>query len=157
MKLLRLTLSNFKGVKQFILQANGHDAQIYGDNATGKTTLYDAFLWLLFDKDSQNKKDFAIKTLASDGSELHGLEHSVEGKFDLDGRIVTLTKSYMEQWTKKRGSAEKTFTGHTTDYFIDTGREHPVHVHLKSLESLKRITRIKLCPGLSTRHLTVNT
>jgi len=44
MKLLRLTLSNFKGVKQFILQANGHDAQIYGDNATGKTTIYDAFL-----------------------------------------------------------------------------------------------------------------
>lgn len=120
MKLLRLTLSNFKGVKQFMLDANGHDSQVYGDNATGKTTLYDAFLWLLFDKDSQNKKDFAIKTLASDGSELHGLEHSVEGKFDLDGRIVTLTKSYMEQWTKKRGSAEKTFTGHTTDYFIDS-------------------------------------
>jgi len=120
MKLLRLTLSNFKGVKQFILQANGHDAQIYGDNATGKTTLYDAFLWLLFDKDSQNKKDFAIKTLASDGSELHGLEHSVEGSFEIDGRAMTLTKSYMEQWTKKRGSAEKTFTGHTTDYFIDS-------------------------------------
>jgi DNA repair exonuclease SbcCD ATPase subunit len=120
MKLLRLTLSNFKGVKQFILQANGHDAQIYGDNATGKTTLYDAFLWLLFDKDSQNKKDFAIKTLASDGSELHGLEHTVEGSFEIDGRAMTLTKSYMEQWTKKRGSAEKTFTGHTTDYFIDS-------------------------------------
>ena len=120
MKLLKLTLSNFKGIKNFTLNAQGHNADVLGENATGKTTLYDAFLWLLFDKDSQNKKDFAIKTLATDGSELHGLEHSVEGQFDLDGRVITLTKVYMEVWTKKRGSAEKTFTGHTTDYFIDS-------------------------------------
>ncbi len=120
MKLLRLTLSNFKGIKSFTLNAQGHNADVFGENATGKTTLYDAFLWLLFDKDSNNKKDFAIKTLAKDGSELHGLEHTVEGQFEIDGRIVTLTKAYMEQWTKKRGSAEKTFTGHTTDYYIDS-------------------------------------
>lgn len=120
MKLLRLTLSNFKGIKSFTLDAQGHNANVFGDNGTGKTTLYDAFLWLLFDKDSNNKKDFAIKTLAKDGSELHGLEHTVEGQFEIDGRVVTLTKAYMEQWTKKRGSAEKTFTGHTTDYYIDS-------------------------------------
>ncbi len=120
MKLLKLTLSNFKGIKSFTLDAQGHNANVFGDNGTGKTTLYDAFLWLLFDKDSNNKKDFAIKTLATDGSELHGLEHTVEGQFEIDGRIVTLTKAYMEQWTKKRGSAEKTFTGHTTDYYIDS-------------------------------------
>ena len=27
------------------------DSSIYGDNGTDKTTLYDAFMWLLFDED----------------------------------------------------------------------------------------------------------
>lgn len=119
MKLLRLTLSNFKGIKSFTLDTQGGNVAVYGDNAVGKTTLPDAFNWLLFDKDSQGKKDFAIKTLDAAGQVMHGLSHEVEGVFDLNGRTLTLKKSYAEKWTKKRGSATKEFTGHTTDYFID--------------------------------------
>lgn len=119
MRLLKLKLNNFKGIKQFALDTQSFNADVFGDNATGKTTLYDAFLWLLFDKDSQNKKDFSIKTLDKGGRVLQGLDHAVEGTFELDDKLITFTKSYSEQWTKKRGSAEKTFTGHTTDYYID--------------------------------------
>jgi len=118
-RLLELTLENFKGVKKFSLQANGEDVRIFGDNATGKTTLFDGFVWLLFDKDSSNRKDFSIKTLDAAGKTISGLEHTVEGKFDVDGKIITLKKVYYEKWTKKRGSATAEFTGHTTDYFID--------------------------------------
>lgn len=120
MELMKLELRNFKGIKNFSLNAQGGDIDIYGENATGKTTIYDAFLWLLFDKDSQNKKDFSIKTLDGKGEALHGLEHSVEGTFMVKGSSLTLTKVYQEQWTKKRGSATKEFTGHTTDYYINT-------------------------------------
>ncbi|KAB2335053.1 AAA family ATPase [Bacillus mesophilum] len=116
--LLTLTLRNFKGVKEFSLMAAGGNVKVFGDNATGKTTLFDAFVWLLFDKDSQNKKDFSLKTLA-DGKELHGLDHEVEGQFFLDGKQLSLKKVYSEKWTKKRGSATAEFSGHTTDYFID--------------------------------------
>ncbi|MGE8207739.1 hypothetical protein ACQKP0_25035 [Heyndrickxia sp. NPDC080065] len=118
-KLLELNLKNFKGIKNFSLQANGENVSAYGDNATGKTTLFDAFVWILFDKDSQNKKDFSIKSLDFGGKELHGLDHEVEVKFLIDGRPLTLRKVYSEKWTKKRGSANKEFTGHTTDYFVD--------------------------------------
>lgn len=118
-RLLELTLENFKGVKKFSLQANGEDVRIFGDNATGKTTLFDGFVWLLFDKDSNNRKDFSIKTLDAAGKTISGLEHTVEGKFDVDGKIITLKKVYYEKWTKKRGSITAEFTGHTTDYFID--------------------------------------
>jgi AAA15 family ATPase/GTPase len=118
-RLLSLSLKNFKGIRQFTLQANGQDVKVYGDNATGKTTLFDAFVWLLFDKDSQNKKDFAIKTLDKDGQVLHGLEHEVEGVFLIDGKQLSLRKVFSEKWTKKRGSAEKQFSGHTTEYYID--------------------------------------
>ena len=114
----RLTLKNFKGVRDLSITF-GNETFVYGDNATGKTTIFDAFLWLLFDKDSQNKKDFEIKTLDANGKVLPGLDHEVEGTLTINGRPLTLRKVYSEKWTKKRGSATSEFTGHTTDYFVD--------------------------------------
>jgi DNA repair exonuclease SbcCD ATPase subunit len=120
MKLNRLTLTNFKGIRRFELDAQGDNADIYGDNATGKTSLFDSFTWLLFDKDSLNRKDFEIKTLDADGNPLHGLDHEVEAVLELsNGKELTLKKTYREKWTKKRGSATAEFTGHTTDHFVD--------------------------------------
>jgi len=118
-KLLSLKLHNFKGIKSFEMQANGENVAVYGDNATGKTTLFDAFLWLLFGKDSQNRNDFGIKTIDSNGNPIHGLEYEVEGRFLVDGQPLILRKVYKEQWTKKRGSVVAEFTGHTTDYYIN--------------------------------------
>ena len=120
MKLLSLHLSNFKGCRSFDLEPKGNSCNVYGDNGTYKTTLFDAFLWLLFDKDSQNRKDFEIKTIGPDGEYLHGLDHSVEATLEIDGaEMLTLKKVYKEKWTKKRGSPKAEFTGHTTDYYID--------------------------------------
>ena len=119
LKLLNLRLHNFKGIKNFQLDAHGESLKVFGDNATGKTTVFDAFVWLLFDKDSNNKKDFQIKTVDANGNELHNLNHEVEGVFLLNGEELTLKKVYKEKWTKKRGSAHQEFTGHTTDYYID--------------------------------------
>lgn len=118
-KLIQLALRNFKGIRSFTLEADGNDIKVYGDNATGKTTLFDAFVWLLFDKDSNNRKDFAIKTLDENGKVLHNLEHEVEASFSIDGKIITLRKVYKEKWTQKRGSVSQEFSGHTTDYLID--------------------------------------
>ncbi|TWK09555.1 hypothetical protein CHCC20441_2423 [Bacillus licheniformis] len=93
--------------------------KVFGDNATGKTTLFDAFIWLLFDKDSQYKQDFAIKTLTKENESISGLNHTVAGLFLIDGVELSLKKVYSEKWTKKRGSTESVFSGHTTDYFIN--------------------------------------
>ncbi|WP_261178823.1 AAA family ATPase [Anaerobacillus sp. CMMVII] len=120
MKLLKLTLQNFKGIKNFVLDTNGESVRVFGDNAVGKTTLFDAFIWLLFDKDSHNKKDFQIKTVDEAGSVVNGLDHDVEAEFLLNGNVLTLKKSYKEKWTKKRGSALSEFSGHTTDHFVDS-------------------------------------
>lgn len=119
-KLLQLTLKNFKGLKSFTFDAQGENVKLYGDNATGKTTLFDGFIWLLFDKDSQNKKDFQIKTLSDSGDNYRGLEHEVEGSFLINGKKLTLRKVFSEKWTKKRGAAKAEFSGHTTNYYIDS-------------------------------------
>jgi DNA repair exonuclease SbcCD ATPase subunit len=119
LKLLKLRLSNFKGFKELIIDTQGKNVNIYGDNATGKTTVFDAINWLLFDKDSLNSKDFGIKTLDAEGNSTPGVDHEVEGKFQINGDTLALKKIYKEVYTKKRGSALDEFTGHTTDYYIN--------------------------------------
>lgn len=118
-KLLKLNLRNFKGIKDFTLSPGGKNVNVYGDNATGKTTIMDAFIWLLFGKDSQNNSNFNIKTLDKNGNVIHGLEHEVSAELEIDSKIVELQKIYKEKWTKKRGEAERILTGHTTEYFIN--------------------------------------
>lgn len=117
-KLISLTLSKFKGAHDFKLDLNGTNARIMGDNATGKTTIADAFTWLLFDKDTKNQTEFEIKTIV-DGEPIHNAEHKVEAVIQVDATPVKLAKIYKEKWTKRRGTAKATFSGHTTDYYID--------------------------------------
>lgn len=121
MKLDSMRIENFKGIAAFEFTPNGENTTVYGDNATGKTTLVDAFTWLLFDKDSQGAKDFNIKTLdAGSGLAIQAIDHSVEATLTTDdGSCVTLQKIYREKWTKKRGSADRVFDGHTTEHFIN--------------------------------------
>lgn len=119
MKLLKLRLTNFKGCKSLEINTEGKNVNVFGDNETGKTTLFDAFMWLMFDKDSLGRKDFNIKTLDKNGNVITGLDHGVEGVFDVDGIELSLKKIYREVYTRKRGSATEEFTGHTTDYFIN--------------------------------------
>lgn len=118
MKLKELTLRNFKGIKNFTLVAGCVDTQVFGDNATGKTTIMDALSWLLFDKDSHGHKQFNIKTLDDMGVAATKLEHEVEGVLE-NGKPLTLKKIYAERWTGKRGSAAKELTGHTTKYYVN--------------------------------------
>lgn len=115
-KLLKLVLENFKGTKYFELNTNGKDTSIYGDNETGKTTVADAFYWLLFNKNSHGDTKFAIKTLDNAGNEIHNLNHSVYGVLEIDGKEHHIKKVYKEKWTQKRGQPTATFSGHETTY-----------------------------------------
>lgn len=117
MKLTKLELLNFKGLKSFAINFNG-DVVIRGDNATGKTTVFDSVCWLLFGKDSLDRADFEIKTL-DDGEPIHKVNHEVTGTFTLDeGGTVELKRVYREKYSSPRGG-DVTLTGHTTDYFVD--------------------------------------
>jgi len=87
-----------------------------GDNATGKSTLFDALTWLITDKDSHGRSTgyFSIKT-KENGEVIPDIEHSVEGVFD----EITLQKVYTENWVTKRGSQQAQLDGHTTKHFVD--------------------------------------
>lgn len=118
MKLSEIMLNNFKGIKFINFEFDGNDASIYGDNATGKTTIFDSLCWLLFGKDSLDRADFEIKTLVN-GEPLHNVNHEVEATFSNDdGTGFTLKRIYREKYSNPRGGETK-LTGHTTDYFIN--------------------------------------
>lgn len=110
-----LDLQNFKGIKKKKIDFY-QKTEISGANEAGKTTIYDAFLWLLFDKDSRGNTG-GIKPHDEDGNEIHRVDTVVTGTFDIDGEELKLSKVFAEKWTKKRGNATEEFTGHTTDYF----------------------------------------
>ncbi len=111
----QMTLRNFKGEAHRVIEF-GKRTQIYGDNETGKTTIADAYSWVLFGKDSKGDTDFDIKTLDGNNEPIHKLEHEVEFILSNDTK---LRKVYRETWRKKRGEYEERLTGHTTSYFVN--------------------------------------
>ena len=118
MILKTLVLQNFKGIENLTIDFK-NDTQILGANGSGKTSIFDAYSWLLWDKDSNSRKDFDIKPFNKNGETKHGLESIVTGHFELDGQPLKLSKTYKEIWTKKRGNVDVVFSGNTTDYFIN--------------------------------------
>lgn len=118
-KIFSLKLKNFKGIKELKIDFNCQNTNIYGANATGKTTIFDAFKWLFFDKDSSDRKDFNIKTLDNNNNPIHFLEHEVEAILVIDGVDMTFKKVLQEKWVKKRGESDREFSGHETNYWID--------------------------------------
>ena len=119
MKLLRETLTNFKGIRDYTFSPQGGSVSVSGDNGSGKTSLLDGFLWVLLDRDSAGHRDFELKTLDASGAAIPMLEHSVEIEIEHQGQRRQLKKTLSENWVKARGSATAEFSGHRTAYEID--------------------------------------
>ena len=115
MKILSLTLENFRSIKNLTVNFDGKDADVYGANGTGKTTIANAICWLLIDRPATEEADFDPKTTGA-----HGLQHKASIDVELpDGQRITFAKEFYEKWTRKRGSEAEEFTGNITDYYVD--------------------------------------
>lgn len=110
-----MDISNFKGIHSLHLDYHSGVNTLYGDNATGKTSVYDALTWLLFGKDSHGNSTFSIKPTGA----APGVMPEVTAVLSVNGETLTLRKTMRERWEKHRGSAESRFAGNTTDYFVD--------------------------------------
>lgn len=121
-RIKKLSLENFKCHKALTLDFNGGNVSVYGDNATGKTSIYDALTWLLFGKDSKGngEKNIEIKPLGANGEvHDHFAETAVEALLSVEGEEITLRRTLKEIWTTKRGHTESTYDGNTSEYYID--------------------------------------
>ncbi len=114
MRIKSILLQDFKCHKNLEVVFQGKNGKIKGSNGTGKSAVFDAYNWLLFEKDSKDNANFEIKPKYK-GEAIPDTEPTVTAVFD----NVTLRKVHQEKWTKKRGEDEKVFEGYTVSYFID--------------------------------------
>ena len=114
-----MILKNFKKIQDLTVEFTDKNTFICGGNGTGKTTLQDAFLWLLFGKDSTNRADtnFNIKTLGEDGKPILHLVHSVTGVLSINGRDVELQRNYVEKWGS--GVNAGVLQNHATEFYLN--------------------------------------
>lgn len=113
-----LHLRNFRGARDVKVSFTAGTNIVCGDNGTGKSTLMDAFLWLLFGKDAEERKDCEIKRIEA-GETLRRTDATVECRLDVDGQRNTLRRSLREVWSKPRGATEPVFKGNETEYSIN--------------------------------------
>lgn len=118
-KLISISYHNFKGIQDFTFEPDGESIAVSGKNATGKTTLFDGFTWLLFGKNSDDVKKFNPKPLNTDGTEQLGLDPEVDATLEIDGKPVRLHRKLAEKWIKPRGQADKQRKPDVTELTID--------------------------------------
>lgn len=117
-KLKSLHMENFKGVKSLDV-AFGDKTKIKGQNAAGKTTVFDSFTWLLFNKNSAGDEKFNVRPLDSDGKRIDNVEIKVAAVLEVDGKEVELSKVQKQKWVKKRGTDVTELQGNENLYEID--------------------------------------
>ena len=113
----QMSLLNFKGVRELTVDFDEHETNIFGANHTGKTTLFDAFVWLLFDKDSQDRQNFGIRTYDEDNNIIPKLPHEVSACIEVNGVEINLKRCFVENWVKKRGSQEAVYDGNSEERY----------------------------------------
>ena len=117
-KLLSMEIQNFKGCKSRTVDFVDN-TKICGANESGKTTIFDAFTYLLFNKDSLGKTDFDIRPLDASGKMIDNVEISVKAKISVDGEEYELKKVQKQKWVKKRGTDTREFQGNVNEFEIN--------------------------------------
>lgn len=104
----------------------GKRTKIHWANEKGKSTIKEAFEYLITGKHPKGKTDIDIKTKYNRitrgnypaqemNSTIHHLNHVACAVLDIDGEQVSLQKNYHETWEESL----KTMTGHTTEHEFD--------------------------------------
>lgn len=118
MILKSLHMENFKGIKSLDVNFS-NKTSIKGQNAAGKTTIFDAFTWLLFNKNSAGEEKFNVRPLDKDGKRIDNVEINVVAVLEVDGKEVELSKVQKQNWVKKRGTDTVALQGNVNSFEID--------------------------------------
>ena len=117
-KIKKIHIENFKKFNVFDIEF-GNVTKVSGQNAVGKTSIVDAFMWCLFDKNSRGETKFQIRPLDSFGNQIDHVEIKVIVTLEVDGREVVLQKVQKQNWVKKRGTLTETLQGNVNSFEVD--------------------------------------
>ena len=115
-ELKTITLQNFKRARNVTINFT-HNVVISGGNETGKSTIYDAYLWCLFGV--TNRPDTTVQTLDSSNNIIHKLETSVSLVINYnEERDIKIERRLSERY-KAENTVEEKFLGTTQTRLID--------------------------------------
>lgn len=144
-KLKKLSILNFKGIRSLEIDFSGKDTNILGANGTGKSTIADAFNWVLFGKDIFDREKFDYKTLDNQGNIIPKLPHEVTAILDIDDKEVRITRKVTEKWDRKKSGKEEVFNGNNFERFYND-------VPCTEAEFNSKISEI--CPETTFKYIT---
>lgn len=138
-----LSLSNFKGIKSLAIDFSPKETSIFGTNGTGKTSIFDAYCWVLYGKNSNDEHEFNIKPFDSQNEPIHKLESCVELIYLINDNQVKFRKIFKEKWQKPKGNPIEEFTGHEISYYYNdlpvTMKDYKAYVESIAPESIFKI------------------
>lgn len=115
-ELKTITLQNFKKSRNVTINFT-HNVVISGGNETGKSTIYDAYLWCLFGVTS--RPDTTVQTLDAKNNVIRKLETSVTLVINYnDERDIKIERRLTERY-KAENTVEEKFLGTTQARLVD--------------------------------------
>lgn len=146
-KLKRLTLQDWRAQNKVVEFSD--NTEIRGYNKSGKSSVYNAFLWLLTGADSEDRTNYNLFDNTIEQTHENSKIASVKAVLDIDGIEYTLKRTAEIGWTRKRGS--EVYERKGTDnykFFIDS-IERSASEYKKTIEDLfAPIDKIKIMLNL---------
>lgn len=139
-----IAIDNFKGIGHFELEFESAMTEIHGNNGTGKTSLYDAYLWLLTGKDSNGSEAFKVQPVDRNNETIPKLTTSVVCRFSIDGVDTVFARKLSQKWSKPKGTDKEVLKGNSTDYFIDNVPVTATAFSTKVKESFCDIDKLRM-------------
>lgn len=112
-QLKSMRIQNFGNIKDLTIEF-GNKTFIKGKNESGKTTIGDAYSWLMTNHLMSGRQSDGIRPI-KDSMQEDFVDIVVEAIFDIDGRNVVIQKTQSQKWTKKTGK----FEGNINKYMIN--------------------------------------
>lgn len=129
-----MSLENWRGQN---LSIDFYDRTlICGRNRSGKSTIFNAWLWLLTGTDSDNRMNFELFDNTVARSYENSLPASVEAEMTVDGMTYVFKKTAKEGWVRKRGQSTYERKGADDYKFFIDGIEVPAGKYYETIEGL---------------------
>lgn len=136
-----LKIKNFKGIKDRAIFLREDSTEIFGMNATGKTTTCDAFYWLLDGKDMSGRAEFTVRPNFATKDTVTSVEAKLGG--------LVLKRELHEAWQRIRGNPIPKFKGHKSKFFINEEPTNKKEFESRTKEEICDIKIIRILTNIT--------
>lgn len=133
-----ITMVNFKKFTQKTIVFNSLVTSIFGQNYKGKSSVADAFSWVMFNKSSTGNTEgsqFRPRRYDENGVNVDHVDVVVELLLLVDGEELKIKKKQSQEWVRHRGDDFDSYMGDKTEFEWNDVPVTPTN-HKKKVEEI---------------------